>query len=293
MKRFIGCIVLVFAVTALDIMLDKVQLASAMAQQRKTRTVSRPTLPTDDESTNMANGSVRSLAEALRRNDFSEFYQSASVRLQREMSLEKLREVFKPLLEQKIDLTSVRSANPVFTEKPKVDESGELELKGYYPAKLKQISFTLNYVQEEGHWKLSGIYITPEGLLLSSEKAEMPRQGELIAITNNSMLVLATAVRNDDFSCLYRYIAEFWQRQTTREKLKMQFSKFLQKRISLDPIAGVEPVFDKEPGFDSNGVLTVIGHYATESYRIDFRLKFLSEKQTWKLVGISMEVNGE
>ena len=288
MKKVIASLFLVLVVCAIGIANNLQQSAVGLVQQGNNDGTSRPALPADEEIRTLASTSVLGLAEAVHRNDFSDFLKSMAKIAQSQMDPDQLRTAFKPLIEQKADLTSVRGVNPVFTAKPAVNSEGKLELKGYYPAKPNQIGFTLNYTREDGRWKLFGIYVTPEGVLLTSEKAEIPRQSELIAITNSNMLVFAIAIHDDDFSGFYRSLSQLWQGQTSKDRLRTQLSTFLQKKISLEVIAGIDPVFDQEPSLDGNGVLTLAGHYPTDSYRVDFRLKFVSEKSIWKLAGINV-----
>jgi hypothetical protein len=251
-----------------------------------------PGIPAEDELATMANSSVLQLARAVNANDFSDFHQSIARLWREQTTAEALRDAFRTLIDQKIDLTAIEGRAPEFTEKPMIDDQGRLVLKGRYPLPPTAATFTLKFIFEKSQWKLMGIYVSPGAdpnpEALTSIASEMPADSELSALTSGSVLLLATALSRDDFSDFYAGIARLWQGQTTRDKLRDQFKVFMEKKISLTLIEGTAPVFTEKPVVDSNKVLILTGHYPTKPYRVEFRLKFIQEAFQWKLVGINV-----
>ncbi len=251
-----------------------------------------PGIPAEDELATMANSSVLQLARAVNANDFSDFYKSIAQLWRDQTTAEALRDAFRPLVDQKIDLTAIEGKAPEFTEKPMIDDKGRLVLKGRYPLPPTAANFTLKFIFEKSQWKLIGIYVspgedsTPEAS--TSLVSEIPPDSELASLANSSVMLLATALSRDDFSDFCAAIAKLWQGQTTMEKLRDQFKVFMEKKISLTLIEGTAPVFTEKPIVDSNKVLILTGHYPTKPYRVEFRLKFIQEESQWKLVGINV-----
>ena len=65
---------------------------------------------------------------------------------------------FKSYLEQGINLTVLDPMQPIFDEKPQI-ENGILTIKGHYDTTPSRFYFSLSYIQENGGWKLSNINV--------------------------------------------------------------------------------------------------------------------------------------
>jgi hypothetical protein len=251
-----------------------------------------PGMPAENELTALTNTSVVMLARAVTANNFAEFHQGISQMWRDQATAEELRSAYLPLIDQKFDFAPIEGKTPEFTEKPVIDDKGRLILKGRYPLQPAAANFTLKFIYEKPHWKLLGLYFSREGAPISatspSPASEMPSDGEVEAITNGSMMLLATALSQDDFSAFYDAISKLWQGQTTKEKLRDQFKVFLEKKISLTLIQGTAPVFTDKPVLDDNRLLILAGQYPTKPYRVEFRLKFIREQAQWRLVGINV-----
>jgi hypothetical protein len=255
-------------------------------------TSAEPTVPAEDELKAMASRSALLLARAINNKDFSEFYNATAKVWQSQTTPEALKETFIKYIEQNVDLTFVEGHSPEFSEKPSIDESGRLILKGYYPTQPSRLSFTIKFIRQESEWKLIGIHVSleeaPGSSSSTANKKEIPAEDELVALTNRSMMLLAQAVSGDDFSDFYGSIATLWKQQITKEKLREQMAKFIEKKISLTIIEGVSPVFSEKPFFDKDGLLVINGHYPTKPYRVEFRLDFINEESQWRLLGFNV-----
>ncbi|MDQ6808915.1 MAG: hypothetical protein M3Z64_05745 [Verrucomicrobiota bacterium] len=124
---------------------------------------------------------------------------------------------------------------------------------------------------------------------LGIRAADIPPEKELKPLVQSSLLSFNKSVQAKDFSGFYKDIAAIWQEQTTPEKLGALFKDFGDKEIDLAPIKKLEPVFSSPPSIDSDGVLVVKGYYPTTPARTIFQLKYLQEKDEWKLVGIKVD----
>jgi len=76
--------------------------------------------------------------------------------------LEKLRAVFKDLVEKHAVFDAVVAEKMIADEDAKIDEKGVLKLKGHFLTTPKQVRYELGFIQSEGMWKLSGVAIDIE-----------------------------------------------------------------------------------------------------------------------------------
>ncbi|HUD52697.1 hypothetical protein [Parvibaculum sp.] len=72
----------------------------------------------------------------------------------------RLGEVFAPLRQQKIDLSSVLILEPFVTLGPQIEANGLMRIGGSFPAIPRQINFEIAYQQVGPVWKLYGLAVT-------------------------------------------------------------------------------------------------------------------------------------
>lgn len=115
-------------------------------------------VPEEDDVKSMTESSLLSFGRAVKKKDFSDFYEDIASVWQKQTSAEKLEEAFKGFLDKDIDIPSiVKELEPVFKPAASIGDDGVLVIKGYYPTKPSKVNFQLKYVEEEGDWKLVGI----------------------------------------------------------------------------------------------------------------------------------------
>ncbi len=66
---------------------------------------------------------------------------------------ERLKEVFKPFVEQKIDIEQIAGKAPIADKAAEVDDRGVLSLVGHFDLKPSHVYYDLGYVMSEGAWK--------------------------------------------------------------------------------------------------------------------------------------------
>src|SRR5258706_10009141 len=71
------------------------------------------------------------------------------------------------------------------------------------------------------------------GAAMAVSAADVPEEGELKLLTEDSIGSFGQAVRDKDFSAFYKEISALWQKQITAEKLKEAFRDFFDKDIDL------------------------------------------------------------
>ena len=118
------------------------------------------TIPNDLDLVKLTNDTVLSFAGAVKNNNFSDFYNSISKLWQNQVTVQQFTNLFKSFIDSKVDLTVLKDTTPVFSDKPIIQDNGELVLTGYYLYQGSTLNFTLKYVYENTDWKLSGIDIS-------------------------------------------------------------------------------------------------------------------------------------
>jgi len=132
--------------------------ASGMVQETDTT----KTIPEDAVLQKMTDESLHEFALAVNNKDFTDLYNTLSALWQSQITPEKLLEIFKEFVDQSVDLTVLSEYEPVYSEKPRINDDGMLELKGYYPTQPSVTYFTLTYLYEHPNWKLAGIHVMME-----------------------------------------------------------------------------------------------------------------------------------
>jgi hypothetical protein len=70
-----------------------------------------------------------------------------------QFSPERLKEVFKPFVDQKIDIDLIAAKAPIPAKAADVDDRGVLSLTGHFDTKPSHVFYDLGYVMSDGEWK--------------------------------------------------------------------------------------------------------------------------------------------
>jgi len=111
---------------------------------------------------------------ALQAKSFDKFYGRISELWQKEITADKLQEVFQAFINKEIDLTPIAKVEPVFDGTSAVNDDGLLVIKGSYPTKPSKVFFELKYVYEDESWKMGAInvQVKPTGEKDDKNKAD-------------------------------------------------------------------------------------------------------------------------
>jgi len=153
-----------------------------------------------------------------------------------------------------------------------------------------RIPVTLEFVKEEGDWKVLSMQMADAGFVRTDGAVPIPPGEVLIRLTNDAVEELAHAINGRDFNAFYGSISRLWQRQTTPEELHRAFTLFTAQNINLLPALETPPLFDAPPSVDASGVLALEGHYPVEQKPVGFTLKFIHEEDDWKLLAINVRM---
>jgi hypothetical protein len=246
-------------------------------------------VPPEKELKTLVRDSLLAFNDAVQEKSFAGFYKhELSAVLRDQTSLEKFTAAFKSFFDGGYDISNIAKSEPVFDDPPAVDSDGVLAVKGSYPTRPNKVAFKLKYVQDKSSWKLLGINVrvTP----LEENTGPVPSEEESKRLALDSLLAFNKAVQEKNFDSLYAQTAKLWQAQTTPAKLAAIFQPLILVGSDLSPIAKMGPVFDPKPALNENSFLVLKGSYPAQPGKVSFELKYAYEEQSWKLVGINVNL---
>ncbi len=102
------------------------------------------------------------LNDAVAADNFSVFHAKISKPFRDQFPPEKLRAVFKDLVEKHAVFDAIVASPAIPEEEAKIDDKGVLRLKGRFDTTPKKVKYQLGFIPSDGQWKLSGITIDIE-----------------------------------------------------------------------------------------------------------------------------------
>ena len=85
--------------------------------------------------------------------NYSVLHAKLSKQFRDQFSPERLKEVFKPFVDQKIDIDLIASKPPIPAKVGEVDDRGVLSLSGHFDTKPSHVFYDLGYVMSDGEWR--------------------------------------------------------------------------------------------------------------------------------------------
>ena len=248
-----------------------------------------PKMPPDKELKALAFDSLFAFNKAVQEKSFAQFHQERlSPQFRKQFPLEKFTAAFQVFIDKGYDISNIAKSEPVFDTPPAIDNEGLLVLKGHYPTRPNKVTFKLTYINESSSWKLLGINV--QALPFVENTGKVPTDKELKTLTLDSLLAFNVAIQTKSFEDFYGHIAKLWQKEVTPEKLLEIFQSFIDKEINIALITKLEPAFEGTPAVNEDGLLVIKGSYPTKPSKVFFELKYIYEDESWKLVGINVQV---
>jgi hypothetical protein len=102
------------------------------------------------------------LNDAVASDNFTVLHAKISKPFRDQFPPEKLRTVFKDLVEKNAVFDAIVASPVIPDEDAKIDEKGVLRLKGHFDTTPKKVKYQLGFIPSEGQWKLSGVAIDIE-----------------------------------------------------------------------------------------------------------------------------------
>ncbi len=128
-------------------------------------------LPLREDLYALTNRTITDFAEAIKKGDFTDFYEDMSLTFKIGVSLGRLQQAYQEYIDAGIDITGVGVLEPVYLELPEFtvgsvgfeEASYEIEdvivIEGYYPLEPLPVPFKFRYVYQHPEWKLFQLYV--------------------------------------------------------------------------------------------------------------------------------------
>jgi hypothetical protein len=253
-----------------------------------------PKQPKDKELKALVFDSLFAFNKAVQEKNFEVFYGRTAKVWQKQTTPQKLLEIFQSFVDQKINIAPIAKLEPTFDGPPAINGDGVLAIKGSYPTQPSKTLFQLKYIFEDESWKLVGINVEVKPTADKPDKPDkagkVPTNKELKTLALDSLLLFNVAVQTKSFEDFYGHISKIWQKQITPEKLLNVFHSFVDQKINIALIVKEDPEFDGTPAINDDGVLVIKGSYPTQPSKVFFELKYVAEGESWKLIGINVQV---
>jgi hypothetical protein len=123
---------------------------------------SKGEMPSDEELQDIVKTTLMDFAEAVKDEDFSDFYDNISKPWKKETSAEALKTTFQGFIDRKIDISDIDPLEATFSTDPVIEKDlgyKTLKLDGKYPTTPNSTKFNLHYIPEGKVWKLSSIRV--------------------------------------------------------------------------------------------------------------------------------------
>jgi hypothetical protein len=123
---------------------------------------SKGEIPEGAELEGMVKDTLMDFDNALKTEDFSDFYDGISDTWQKQTSPRQLKKLFQSFIDGKADVSGIKDLTPEYSKTPAIRESSGLEMlevDGEFPTNPNPTSFELKYIAEGKEWKLGGIFV--------------------------------------------------------------------------------------------------------------------------------------
>ena len=153
------------------------------------------------------------------------------------------------------------------------------------------VPLKLMFVKENAQWKIYGIQKPTAGLQSEQSSPNIPSKADQIKLINSTFKNFAISVNNKDMSDFYSTIAELWKKEITVKEFSDVFSKTFGDDFTV--FGELEPTFVPATQLGENEELILKGYFPNDPKNFHFRLKYVYEGTSWKLIGITFNPNDE
>lgn len=118
-----------------------------------------PGIPSKADQVALVKQAMHDFAVSIDAKSMEHFRSTVSQLWQKQITTEKLDEIFGKIFDANFNLTELDAIEPKLDPVSALGENGELVLTGYFPAKPLQVYFQQKYVYEGTGWKVYGFRI--------------------------------------------------------------------------------------------------------------------------------------
>ncbi len=124
----------------------------------------------------------------------------------------------------------------------------------------------------------------------ANAQIQMPPPEAMIIMIRSSLVALSQANVTGNYQVLNALGSENFRAANPPARLAQLFAPFRTNNIDLAPVVFVTPQLSQQPKI-TDGKLRMIGFFPTQPMRVDYDLQFEPSGGTWKLFGLSVNLN--
>lgn len=253
----------------------------------------KPTVPPPEELKKLTEKTMLDIDKSLETGDFTSLHATLSPTWKKQITPEKLKDLFQGLIDTKQRLDKVQGLEPAFEPAPEVNSSGLLVTNGSYPTTPYRIRFGIKYYKDSGEWRPFGFSVNPQQVSTATKAVTLPSAKECETIAGATLLDLDAAMQSQDFANFKESLVSTVQRTATTDRLKHTFAKPMEAGVRLEKMGGAEgtPVitFTKAPALDTTGDLHLAGNAAAKPAPVNFDFTYRLEGSTWRLLALNVD----
>jgi hypothetical protein len=151
------------------------------------------TLPSENRQKKMAGNTMDDFTQAVRKQNFDDFYDSISNTLKLQVTSARLYGAFKGFEKVKAMKQWGQHA-PILEKGICIDKDGILKLNGHYPTQPEATTFRLSYIQEQTDWKLLGIHVAMKKM--SPDDKRLSDKINVLCAENGGQIIFCSSQYN-------------------------------------------------------------------------------------------------
>jgi hypothetical protein len=121
------------------------------------------------------------------------------------------------------------------------------------------------------------------------ERPPIPDKTKLNLLIQSYMVALSQANLTGNYSVLHAFGAPSFQENNPPDKLFQTFAEMRSRGVDLTPVIVYTPILLREPVYDEQGLLHLVGYYKTEPQQVHFELTLQPVGGLWRLFEISVK----
>lgn len=123
----------------------------------------------------------------------------------------------------------------------------------------------------------------------AAERPAIPNATQLAMMIQTYVSALSQANVTANYTVLHAFGAPAFQQGNPPEKLAEIFAHMRAQGLDLTPVILYAPILVREPAYDEQGLLRLVGYYKTEPQQVHFDVTLQPVEGVWRLFGISVK----
>jgi hypothetical protein len=123
----------------------------------------------------------------------------------------------------------------------------------------------------------------------AAERPPIPDYTQLTIIIQSYLVALSQANLTAIYTVLHALGAPAFKERNPPDKLFQTFASMRDQGVDLTPVILYTPILTREPAYDSQGLLHLVGYYETHPQRVHFDLTLQPVGGVWTLFAISVK----